>query len=270
MNGVPQQHQAQSRGMPRRRHAACGAFVRAWVWVLLVCGSVSAAEFQSEYVQGDVISPAIFVENMDGSHVQLASLLQAESGINVLFIFGGGDLGSGMPGHLWCPDSFEDTHILRTLHGRYAAKGVNFIAVAEAPVYHSQVLGQKAGVFLTDSDGSADFTAASNAFRDSTRAAFESGILPVQPYLDTRFRLMFNRREDLAPSDDCGQVHDWQGVFRNPRETQFYGVPGFWLLDNSGRVIHAPFQGNIYHPHDAEVTISYTFSDIEDALRALL
>ena len=68
----------------------------------LLCQSLFAAEFETEYAEGDTISPAIFVENMDGSHVQLASLLQAESGINVLFIFGGGDLGSGMPGHLMC------------------------------------------------------------------------------------------------------------------------------------------------------------------------
>lgn len=270
MKSELQRHQAQSHGMTRGRHAACCAFVRVWCWVLVFCSSASAAEFDSEYKKDDVISPAIFVENADGSQVQLASLLGAGSGINVLFIFGGGDLGSGMPGNLWCPDSFEDTHILRTLHGQYADKGVNFIAVGVAPVYHSQMLGQKAGVFLTDGDASDDFRSASDAFRDSTLAAYDSGILPVAPYLDTRFRLMFNRRQDLAPREEYGEVHTWQGVFRNPQETQFYGVPGFWILDNDGRVLTVPFRGNIYHPHGADVTISYTFGDIDRALKALL
>ena len=229
-----------------------------------------AADFDAEYAQGDTISPAIFVEDSDGSQVQLASLLEAESGVNVLFIFGGGDLGAGLPGHLWCPDSFEDTHILRTLYGKYVPMGVNFIAVGVAPVYHSQMLGQKAGVFLTDANGSPDFVQASKAFADSTQAAFESGILPVEPFLDTRFRLMFNRSPDLAPREAYGEVFSWQGVFRNPQETQFYGVPGFWILDNDGRVLVAPFRGNIYHPHGADVTISYTFEDIGTTLEALL
>jgi hypothetical protein len=77
---------------------------------------------------------------MRGSQVSLLSLFAAQPGnVNVLFIFGGGDLGSKMPGHLWCQDSFEDTHILRTLHGKYQNKAVGFVAVASAPAYHSEV-----------------------------------------------------------------------------------------------------------------------------------
>jgi hypothetical protein len=228
-------------------------------------------EFDTEYAKGDVVSADIFVADKDGSQVHLSSLLgESESGINVLFIFGGGDLGAGLPGHLWCPDSFEDTHILRTLYGKYAGKGVNFIAVGVAPVYHSQILGQKAGVFLTDAESSADFQQASKAFVASTFAAHNSGILPVEPYLDTRFRLMFNRSPDLVPQADYGEVFSWQGVFRNPQESQFYGVPGFWILDNKGKVLTVPFRGNIYHPHGADVTINYTFRDIDGALADLL
>lgn len=228
-------------------------------------------EFAAEYEKGDVISPDIFVADKAGSQVHLTSLFgEAESGINVLFIFGGGDLGAGMPGHLWCPDSFEDTHILRTLYGKYAGRGVNFIVVGVAPVYHSQFLGQKAGVFLTEAESSGDFQQASKAFVESTLAAHDSGILPVEPYLDTRFRLMFNRSPELAPQADYGEVFSWQGVFRDPQESQFYGVPGFWILDNAGKVLTAPFRGNIYHPHGADVNISYTFRDIDDALKGLL
>lgn len=242
--------------------------------LLLLAGflqQVAAAEFETEYEKGDIISPEIFVSDKAGSQVHLASLLEnTASGINVLFIFGGGDLGSGMPGHLWCPDSFEDTHILRTLYGKYADKGVNFIAVGVAPVYHSQFLGHKAGVFLTDAGESEDFRTAEQDFRESTLAAYDSGILPVEPYLDSRFRLMFNRSPDLAPRAQYGEVYNWQGVFRDPQETQFYGVPGFWIMDAEGRILAAPFRGNIYHPHGAEVTIKYTYSDIDRVLASLL
>ena len=98
---------------------------------------VFAADFDSEYGKGDAISSDIFVTDKIGSQVHLASLLkEAESGINVLFIFGGGDMGSGQPGHLWCQDSFEDTHILRTLYSKYQDKGVNF-TVQNVHKYHS-------------------------------------------------------------------------------------------------------------------------------------
>jgi len=232
---------------------------------------LQAAEFDTEYSQGDSVSPGIFVTDKSGSQVHLASLLkEAESGINVLFIFGGGDMGSGMPGHLWCPDSFEDTHILRTLYSKYQDKGVNFISVAAAPAYHTQFLGYKAGVFLTDAGSSDEFKTAEQAFIDSTMDSFDSGILPVEPYLDSRFRLMFNRSPELVPGNAYGDVLSWQGAFRDPEETQFYGVPSFWILGTGGEILSAPFRGNIYHPHGADVSIKYTYSDIDDALQGLL
>lgn len=239
--------------------------------LLLATNLATAAEFESEYVQGDVISPAVFVSDKEGGQVSVASLLKAaDAGVNVLYIFGGGDMGSGQPGHLWCQDSFEDTHILRTLYSKYQERGVNFIAVAVSPAYHSQMLGHPAGVFLTDAATTENFQAATQDFVTSTLAAYDSGILPVEPFFDTRFRLLFNRSEDLRPRAEYGEVFPWQGAFRAPDETQFYGVPGLWLLDNEGRVLTAPFRGNIYHPHGAEVTISYTFGDVDNALGKLL
>lgn len=230
-----------------------------------------AAEFDAQYTNGDVIDPGIFVTDTTGSQVNLASLIsKSDSGLSVLFIFGGGDMGMGMPGHLWCPDSFEDTHILRTLHGKYASQGVNFIAVAAAPVYHTQMLGHEAGVFFTQAPVSEGFNKAQQAFAQSTRASFESGILPVEPYLDTGFRLMFNRTPELMPGENYGEVFSWQGVFRDPGETQFYGVPSFWIVDSEGKILAEPFRGNIYHPHGAEVSIKYTFSDIDQVLQTLL
>lgn len=228
-------------------------------------------EFDEEYSQGDFISQGVFVADKEGGQISLSTLLQeGDSGINVVFIFGGGDLGSNMPGRLWCQDSYEDTHILRTLYGKYAGKGVDFIAIASAPVYHSGVLGQKQGVFLTDGEESEDFQKANDAFVSSTLAAREIGILPFDPYFDSRFRLMFNRSPDLVPREDYGEVFSWQGAFRNPQETQFYGVPSFWILDDEGRIIASPFRGNIYYPHGADVNISYTFSDVDAVLTSLL
>jgi hypothetical protein len=258
------------RDLAGSRHAVSSTFSLILVASLLLGGCATAADFDDEYGQGDEISPAIFVANKAGSRISLASLLGAETGVNVLFIFGGGDLGAGMPGHLWCQDSFEDTAILRTLYGQYENRGVNFIAVASAPVYHSQALGHKAGVFLIDSDDSDEYKNAEQDFIDSTEAAVDNGILPFEPYFDARFRLSFNRRPDLVPREAYGEVYPWQGVFRSPTETQFYGVPSFWILDNAGRVLTAPFRGNVYHPHDTDPVIRYTYRDIDAALDALL
>ena len=38
---------------------------------------------------------------------------------------------------------------------------------------------------------------------------------------------MFNRSPELVPGDAYADVLSWQGVFRDPEETQFYGVPSF-------------------------------------------
>lgn len=242
-----------------------------FLFSILISGLVQAAEFDAFYGKGDVISPAAFVADQHGSQVNLRSLLDDEDArVNVLFIFGGGDLGSGLPGHLWCQDSFEDTSILRILYDKYRDKGVNFIAVAESPAFHSQTLGQKVGVFLTDGPDSEDYRKAEQAFIESTLASYESGILPFEPFFDARFRLMFNRSPDFVPPEEYGEVFSWQGAFRSPDETQFYGVPSFWIIDDRGKILAKPFHGNIYHPHDSDVTINYTFRDIDKVLKRLL
>ena len=65
-------------------------------------------------------------------------------------------------------------------------------------------------------------------------------------------------------------MSSWQGVFRAPEETQFYGVPSFWIINKNGEVLAAPLRGNIYHPHGEDVTINYTFSNIDRVLQGLL
>jgi hypothetical protein len=237
---------------------------------LLLQSSPLAAQ-ALHYGKGDLIDPAITINDASGSSVSLRSILaEHPQELHVVFIFGGGDLGFGMPGHLWCADSFEDTHILRTLHANYADKGVHFIPVAVPPVYHSQVLGQPARVFLDSAVGSEPLVAARQAFIDSTLAAREAGILPVEPWLDLRMGLMLNRSEEMLPGEAYGAVAPWQGAFRAADETQFYGVPGFWILSGEGWVLAEPFRGNIYHPHGGKVDIRYTLAEVEATLQALL
>lgn len=233
--------------------------------------AVALAAPAMNFSEGSVIPAAVTVGDAEGERVSLLDLFAAQPGnVNVLFIFGGGDLGSGMPGHLWCQDSFEDTHILRTLYGKYQGKNVGFVAVAAAPVYHSKVLGAKDRVFLDAADDSADFRAARQAFIDSTLAARKVGVLPFAPYFDVRFALMRNPSGNLQSGPGHGAVEDWHGAFRAADETQFYGVPSYWLIDDRGKVLVAPFRGNVYHPHGGEVRIGYTLADVERALQSAL
>jgi hypothetical protein len=238
------------------------------------CLLLAATVLQAQpltYAKGSVISPAAYVTDQHGSQASLHGLLAAHPDeLTVLFIFGGGDMGFGLPGDLWCQDSFEDTHILRTLAAKYRDQGVNFVAVASAPVYHSQMLGFPGRVFLDEAADSEAFTQAAAAFVDSTLAAHENGILPVEPWFDLRLQLMLSRTEDLLPGAAFGALQDWQGAFRAAGETQFYGVPSFWILSAEGEVLAEPWRGNIYHPHGGDVTINYTFADIDARLQELL
>jgi hypothetical protein len=238
--------------------------------MLLGCGT-AIAQSLAPFAQGSVIPPEVFVSDQQGSQVSLRSLLETQPGnINVVFIFGGGDMGSRMPGRLWCQDSFEDTHILRTLVGKYEGKPVGFVAIASAPVYHSGTLGAKNRVFLDAAESSDDFKQAREAFIASTQAAKDGGILPIQPYFDLRLRLMLNPGSKIPPGAGYGDRQSWVGAFRATDETQFYGVPSFWLVADDGTVLAPPFRGNVYHPHGAPVHINYKFPDVDAQVARLL
>jgi hypothetical protein len=237
---------------------------------LLAC-SVASAQSTTPFTQGSIIPREVFISDEQGSQVSLRSLLEAQPGkINVVFIFGGGDMGAKMPGRLWCQDSFEDTHILRTLVGKYAGKPVGFVAIASAPVYHTAALGAKDRVFLDAAEDSDEFREARSSFIASTEAARQAGILPIQPYFDTRLHLMLNSGGKMQPGPGYGALQPWFGAFRAAGETQFYGVPSFWLVADDGTVLTAPFRGNVYHPHNAELRINYTFADVDAQLVRLL
>ncbi len=236
----------------------------------LACGT-AFAQSPVPLAQGSVIAREVFVSDRQGSQVSLRSLLESQPGnINVVFIFGGGDMGAKMPGRLWCQDSFEDTHILRTLVGKYQGKPVGFVAIASAPVYHSGALGAKNRVFLDAAEGSEDFKEARAGFIASTQAAKDAGILPIQPYFDLRLHLMLNPGGRMQPGAGYGERQSWFGAFRAADETQFYGVPSFWLVADDGTVLATPFRGNVYHPHGSALRINYTFADVDAQLAKLL
>ncbi len=229
---------------------------------------VAAKADAASYGTGSLISSDVVVSDAQGKSVSLLELFAKQPGkVNVLFIFGGGDMGSGQPGHLWCQDSFEDTHILRTLHGKFKNKDIGFVAIAAAPVYHSKYLGSKERVFLDAPDNSADFRVARQSFVKSTLKARQLGILPFEPQFDFRFALMQNPAPEFRPGLGFGKQQSWHGAFRAADETQFYGVPSFWLVDDEGNVLASPFRGNVYHPHGGEMRIRYTYADVELALR---
>jgi hypothetical protein len=239
---------------------------------LLSCAAGGAsAQTLLHFTQGSVIPGEVFVSDAMGAEVSLHKLFEAQPGnINVVFVFGGGDMGAKLPGRLWCPDSFEDSHILRTLMGKYQGKPVGFVAVASAPVYHSGALGAKNRVFLDATDDSSEFRQARSAFIESTLAAKDAGILPLQPYFDLRLHLMLNREGRLQPGPGYGALRPWFGAFRAAGETQFYGVPSYWLVADDGTVLAEPFRGNVYHPHGAQVSIRYAFTDVDAAVQRLL
>ena len=80
------------------------------------------------YDMGSVLSSQIeIIDQQKQSHVLLDLVKTNNKKLTVLFLFGGGAMGSERAnGGIWCPDSFEDLHILRSLVSVYN-KEVNFI-----------------------------------------------------------------------------------------------------------------------------------------------
>ncbi len=219
------------------------------------------------YQPGESISPAAFVLDKEMNQHTVLSLCQenTEAMVNVLYIFGGGAMGKDKLGSIWCQDSFEDLQILRFIHMKYEDAPVQLIPVACAPVYSTQYYGHEKGIFLNEPDDSEKFKAAVEKFIESTQKSVDDGFIPVQPYLDVRLRLMFNRDEDLKPGAGYGKIYPWQGRFRADDETQKYGVPTIWLLNPDGMVLEKPFHGNYYRSDPWE--INYTIVDVDQALQ---
>ena len=216
------------------------------------------------YRIGDKISSEVFISDVEKNHHSLISICgESFPTLNVLYIFGGGALGrEDKTGGIWCPDSFEDLYIMRYLKAKYEVEPVQIIPVACPPIYSTQYYGYDEGLLLSESDDSEKVVEAMAKFIQSTMDAFEAGIIPIKPYFDLRFRLMFNR--EYEPGEGYGEVFPWQGKFRSGIESQKYGVPTIWFLDAEGKILDGPFSGNIYHSDPYQ--INYTVKDIDEAI----
>ena len=246
---------------------------------LLLAGVVDAAQADASsdknnnfhYRKGSIISEQVVILDAQGLPHHLRDLLRVPGKkLNILFVFGGGAMGSSRStGGIWCPDSFEDLHIYRTLLDNYGDR-VGFIAVACPPVFHSKSMGFVDRVFLDYPPEAVNFKAALAAFISSTLTAVETGIIPHQPYFDPRFRMLMSPQEQESLPVAYGSIPSWQGAFRAADETQSYGVPNFWMLGAQGEVLVEPFRGNVYHPHGGTLKINYSLSDIRSAIELAL
>ena len=220
----------------------------------------------SSYKPGDPISPDAFVLDKDLNPHKLLDLIK-DSGaqVTMLYIYGGGAMNKpDKLGGIWCRDSFEDSYVLRFIHEKYAeSSDVKILSVASAPVYSTKSYDLADRVLLDEPDDSGAFKEARQIFIDSTEDVVFEKIIPSETYYDVRLRLLFNRREDLQPGEGYGQIHDWQGKFRAPGETQKYGTPTIWLLDADGVVLEEAFHGNIYQDQE----LRYTVLEVDKAIQ---
>lgn len=239
-------------------------------WRTLFCLFLSITAYAEtdkfqHYQAGDTISSETFVHDKAGGQIRIKDLV-SDNKLSILYLFGGGAMGlENKTGGLWCTDSYEDSHILRTLYAKYKGQDIGFIPVAFPAVFHTHYMNHPKKVFLNANNGSEEFVAATNAFVESTWSAHEQGIIPMEPYFDLRFRLLRARDDRFGPVENS-----WEGAFRKPGETQTYGVPSFWLVDKTGKILAAPFRGNIYHGLPETYSIAYTLKEVDQQIQSLL
>ena len=235
--------------------------------LLLLATFQSLAYGQQHYQLGSQLSEQVTVSDNAGAAIGLAKLIaDSEAELSVIFIFGGGGMGhkrATKNGGLWCPDSYEDMHILRSLHNHYKGR-VAIMPIAVPPVFHSELLGYEKDLFFTDK-ASLNYKKALNSFVDSTEAAFKQGTIPVQPFYDNDFNLLISQQRSKQRSA-ISPVKPWHGAFRAANETQHYGVPNLWLIDANGKIVAEPFRGNIYRPHGGDIKINYTLNDVVEVI----
>jgi hypothetical protein len=239
--------------------------------LLFVVTFPSISNSQQHYQLGSQISEQVTVADKAGTELSLQNIIAGSgSELSAVFVFGGGGMGhqrAEKNGGLWCPDSYEDLHILRSLHNHYKGK-VAVIPIAVPPVFHSRSLGYEEDLFFKGR-ANPGYQKALMAFIDSTQAALKQGTIPVQPFYDNDFNFLISSkyselRKKIIP------VENWHGAFRAENETQHYGVPNLWLVDSTGKIIAEPFRGNIYRPHGGDITINYTLKEVVEEIEANL
>lgn len=241
--------------------------VNAWPAIPLNLTKQEGTLSEATLRPGENIPAKAFVldKNLESQSILALCSREPKSKVTLLYIYGGRvPKQDDRLGGIWCPDSFEDLHIVRYLHLKYQPEQLRILPIACPPVYSSQHYGFEQRIFLDEPDDSQKYQDGAAAFIDNTEKLFVEGLVPVPSYYDIRQRLLFNRREDLKPGAGYGMIHQWQGIFRGSGDTQRYGTPTIWLLDGNGKVLAAPFWGNYYHSDPFQ--IRYTVIDVDKAI----
>lgn len=224
----------------------------------------------ASYTVGDEVDPGTFVLDKDRAPRLLSELVQPDSKVVVLMIFGGAaptapdyhPLRAG----LWCPDSFDELPLQRALVRQFKGEPVQFVAVAVPPAY-SDVYGFPRDIFTTLADDDPEYVAAVNTFIALTEATKDTDVMPFRElFYDPKYRLAQDRGRQVGPG--YGEVHAWQGKFRWRGDLRKYATPMIWILDNRLRIVREPFFGNTYN--DDPPDIRYEFRDVKSAIEELL
>ena len=243
----------------------------------LVLASVAAAQPRlkvkapSSYQPGDMVSDSTVLLDRQLRTVRLADLIDAETRVAVLVIFGGGARkppgDEPLRGGLWCEDSYDDLSIQRALLHHFKDRPVQFIPVAVPPVYHHQ-FGYSEGVFLEHPDDHPAYRKAAQSFVEATEELRRADLIPYPTiYYDPKFRLAQNRKEWVLDAD-FGEIFSWQGKLKWHLDPRKYGTPTIWLLDGQGRVLSDPFFGNDYDGDPPQ--INYGFHTIRERIEQYL
>jgi hypothetical protein len=247
--------------------------------LLLFLGAIAAAQPRliaptapSSYQPGDRIDPESFVLDRSMEPVRLLDLLNPETRVAVLILFGGA--AAAVPqdipfrGPLWCQDSLDDLGVQRALVRQFAGRPVEFIAVAVPPVYGADRYGFDDDIFLTEPPSSDAYLRNVRVFIEETEKYREGGLLPFEAvYYDPKFRLAQNKAERELDAG-YGPVYPWQGLLKWRGDPRRYGTPTIWLIGPQGEILAPPFFGNDYDATPPQVL--YGFSELRYAVERLL
>jgi hypothetical protein len=255
-----------------------GTIMRSTFWMLglllvlagaIIAGtSFSAAQNVKCYLPGDSIDPDIFILDVEQNSVRLRDIIKSESRLVVVVIIGGAYLAaSDKHGGIWCEDTLDEFPNLKAARNAWKDKGVQFIAIACPPVYSARY-GYEKNVFLDQPEESTKFKTAVRQFINKTDSLRKDGTIPFDTlYYDPRLRLLWNESQ-YKTTPAYGNVYSWQGKFKWHEDTQTYGTPSIWFLDERGKILRKPLYGNSYG--SMPPTIRYTYWELDAAIGELL
>ncbi|MCA9741774.1 hypothetical protein KC734_09555 [candidate division KSB1 bacterium] len=228
------------------------------------------AQEQACYQIGETIAPEVTVVNANGEQQNLLELIDSETKLIYLVIFGGPSLNpEHSEGGLWCEDSFNDLPISNFIARKYGEKGVKVVPVVCPPVYHERRFGYPVDAFMKTAQSENSFQKAFKSFVGATAKLQNARIIPFETvYFDPQFRLMFNYSAMSDVNEYAGEMADWLGKLKPCGDDQRYSTPTIWLLSPQGEVLHAPFYGNRFMT--GRLKISFTIRDVDAAVAELL